>query len=153
MKVSSLNQLAALSGHFHFEVHMTVRLLKPYNQRPANALATFDASVEAGLIAANKASADLTGGFKYFVPRPGPMLQSKQIAVGSVTLKMEERTTVTLPEGQVLLIEGQPGTVGEASRAGTTDKWTIGAYGLPQIGPYAGVQKVTITCTLGEITA
>ena len=62
---------------------MTIRLLKPYAQRPFNAIATFDASVEAGLIAAGRASADLTGGIKYFLPRPVLVLQLKQIAVGS----------------------------------------------------------------------
>jgi len=50
---------------------MTIRLLKLYAQRPVNAITTFPASVEAGLIAAGKATADLTGGVHYFAPRSG----------------------------------------------------------------------------------
>ena len=50
---------------------MTIRLLKPYAQRPVGAIATFDASTEAAMIDAKMASADLTGGFEHFVPRPG----------------------------------------------------------------------------------
>ena len=50
---------------------MTVRLLKPYAQRPAGAIASFDPSTEAGMIESKQASADLTGGFEYFLPRPG----------------------------------------------------------------------------------
>jgi hypothetical protein len=132
---------------------MTVRLLKPYAQRPANSLATFDASVEAGLIAANKASTDLTGGFKYFVPRPGLALQSKQIAVGSVTLKTEEQTTVLLPEGQVLLVTGAASTVGAVARTGSSDTWIVGTGALAQIGPYAGLQKFSLTCDSGSVAA
>jgi len=132
---------------------MTVRLLKPYAQRPANALATFDASIEAGLIGASQASADLTGGVKYFVPRPGLTLQSKQIAVGSVTLKMEEQTTILLPEGQVLLVTGAALTVGAISRSGSSDTWAVGAGALPQIGPYVGMQKFLMTCDSGGIFA
>ena len=130
---------------------MTIRLLTPYAQRPFNAITTFDASVEAGLIAAGKASADLTGGVRYFAPRPGLVLQSKQVAVGTVSLNFEEQTTVTLPEGQVLLITGAASTVGAASRVGTSDSWVIGAGALPAIGPYAGAQNILIQCTTGSI--
>lgn len=132
---------------------MTVRLLKPYAQRPYNAIATFDASTEAGLIAAGQASADLTGGVRYFMPHPGLPLQSKQVAVGKVTLKMEEQVTVTLPEGQVLLIVGAAGTTAAAARIGTSDTWAIAAGALPAIGPYAGTQKIQVTCTAGSIDA
>jgi hypothetical protein len=141
------------AGGFLFEVHMTVRLLKPYAQRPANAIATFDASVEAGLISANQASADLTGGVKYFVPRPGLALQSKQIAVGAVALKMEEQTTVVLPEGQVLLVTGAASTVGTVARSGSSDTWVVGVGALAPIGPYAGTHKFSLTCDSGSIVA
>lgn len=137
---------------------MTVRLLKPYAQRPFNAIATFDASVEAGLIAAGQASADLTGGVQYFVPRPGLTLQSKQVAVGTVRLKMEERATATLPEGQVLLVTGgaaSAGTVQRLDSAGAPlgSPIAVIAGTLPPIGPFAGTQQFQITCTAGNIDA
>lgn len=132
---------------------MTIRLLTPYAQRPFNAITTFDASVEAGLIAAGKASANLAGGVRFYAQRPGLALQSKQIAVGTVSLNFEEQTTVTLPEGQVLLITGGAGTVGAASRVGTSDAWVIGVGALANIGPYAGIQDILITCTTGSLVA
>ncbi|OEZ90712.1 hypothetical protein [Duganella phyllosphaerae] len=132
---------------------MTIRLLKPYAQRPVNAITTFPASVEAGLIAAGKATADLTGGVQYFAPRPGLVLQAKQIAVGTVALQAEEQTTVTLPEGQVLLVTGAASTVGSVSRAGSADTWAVAAGALAAIGPYAGPQRLSIACITGAITA
>lgn len=132
---------------------MTIRLLKPYAQRPINAIATFDASVEAGLVAAGRASEDLTGGIRYFIPRPGLPLQLKQAAFGSVQLKMEEQTTLRIPEGQVLLVTGAAGTVGSVTRVGTSDSWSVGAGSLPAIGPFAGSEQFLITCTTGSIEA
>lgn len=132
---------------------MTVRLLKPYVGRPAGAITSvLDASTEAGLIAAGQASADLTAGVKYYVPKPGLARQAKQIATGSVSLKIEEQCVCTLPEGQVLKITGGTGAVGEATRAGTSDKWAIGA-GTITIGPYSGAQRIPITCSAGSIDA
>lgn len=130
---------------------MTIRLLKPYAQRPVNAITTFAASVEAGLIAAGQASADLTGGVPFFAPKPGLVLQVKQIAVGSVVLQMEEQTTLTLPEGQVLMVTGAASTVGAAIRVGSAEAWSIGAGPLAAIGPYKGAQTFVITCTTGSI--
>jgi hypothetical protein len=133
---------------------MTVRLLKPYAGRPVNAVTSaLDASTEAGLIAAGQATTDLAGGIKYFVPRPDLAIQPKVVAVGSISLKMEEQARCTLPEGQVLLITGAAGAVGEATRAGSADKWAIAAGALPQIGPFAGTQKILITCTTGGVDA
>lgn len=85
---------------------MTIRLLKQYAQRPVNAITTCPVSVEAGLIAAGKATANLTGGVQYFAPRPGLVLQAKQVAVGMVEMRAEEPATVNLPQSQVLLITG-----------------------------------------------
>ncbi|KQQ32001.1 hypothetical protein ASF61_16845 [Duganella sp. Leaf126] len=127
--------------------------MKPYAQRPANAIVTFDAGVEVGLIAAGKATADLTGGVRYFMPRPGLVLQAKQVAVGAVALQAEEQTTITLPEGQVLLISAAASTAGAVSRAGSSDTWSVAAGALAPIGPYAGMQRFLITCTTGAIAA
>ena len=132
---------------------MTIRLLTPYAQRPFNAITTFDASVEAGLIAAGKASADLTGGVMFYAPKPGPTLQSKQVAVGSVSLNLEEQSVVTLPEGQVLLINGSSGADGAASRIGSADTWSVGVGDLAAIGPYADTQAILVKCTVGSIVA
>ena len=136
---------------------MTVRLLKPYAQRPVGAIATFDASTEAGMIEAKLASADLTGGFEYFLPRPGLKLQVPQIAVGSIMLRDAEQAPVLLPEGQVLNVIGAPGTAGKIQRlnpAGgfsSVQSWTIGADALPVIGPYAGQQRFLVMCTVGRL--
>lgn len=133
---------------------MTVKLLKPYGWRPAGAITgTLDASTEAALIAAGKATADLTGGTRYFQKKPGVVVQPKVVAVGAISLKMEEQATCELPEGQVLKITGGAGAVGEATRAGSTDKWVIGAGALPPIGPFSGTQRIPITCTAGGIDA
>nr|WP_315253177.1 SGNH/GDSL hydrolase family protein [uncultured Duganella sp.] len=133
---------------------MTVKLLKPYGWRPAGAIiSTLDASTEAALIAAGKATADLTGGTRYFQKKPGVAVQPKVVAVGAISLQMEEQATCELPEGQVLKIIGGAGAVGEATRAGSVDKWTIGAGALPPIGPFSGTQKILITCAAGSIDA
>ena len=71
------NPIGRRKRPFSFEAHITIRLLTPDAQRPFNAITTFDASVEAGLIAAGKASADLTGGVRYFAPSAGLALRSK----------------------------------------------------------------------------
>lgn len=138
---------------------MTVRLLKPYAQRPVGAIATFDASTEAGMIEAKQASADLTGGFEYFLPRPGLKLQVSQIAVGSLTLGPAEQAPAVLPEGQALNVSGIAGTVGKVHRLNPTggnaplQTWTIGAGALAQIGPYAGLQHFLVTCSTGSVEA
>ncbi|QOU72922.1 hypothetical protein JAB4_023750 [Janthinobacterium sp. HH102] len=138
---------------------MTVRLLKPYAQRPVGAIATFDASTEAGMIEAKQASADLTGGFEYFLPRPGMKLQVPQIAVGSLTLRPAEQAPAVLPEGQVLNVSGIAGTVGKVHRLDPTggntplQSWTIGAGALAPIGGYAGEQRFLLTCSAGIIDA
>ncbi|MGV8870688.1 MAG: hypothetical protein ACOH2S_27585, partial [Janthinobacterium svalbardensis] len=139
---------------------MTVRLLKPYAQRPAGAIATFEASTEAGMIASGQASANLTGGFEYFIPRPGLRLQAAQIAVGSLTLRAAEQAPVLLPEGQVLNISGSAGTAGVIYRldpvlGGTNSlqSWAIGTGALAQIGPYAGLQRFLVTCSAGRVDA
>lgn len=138
---------------------MTVRLLKPYAQRPVGAIATFDASTEAGMIEAKQASADLTGGFEYFLPRPGLKLQVPQIAVGSLTLRPAEQAPAVLPEGQVLNVSGIAGTVGKVHRLDPTggntplQSWVVGAGVLAPIGPYAGEQRFLLTCTTGAVQA
>ena len=136
---------------------MTVRLLKPYAQRPAGAIATFDASTEAGMIEAKQASADLTGGFEYFLPRPGLKLQVPQIAVGSLSLRPAEQAPAVLPEGQVLNVSGGLGTVGKVHRLdpdggiAPLQTWTIGTGALAPIGPYSGQQRFLMTCSKGSV--
>lgn len=136
---------------------MTVRLLKPYAQRPVGAIATFDASTEAGMIEAKQASADLTGGFEYFLPRPGLKLQVPQIAVGSLTLRPAEQAPAVLPEGQVLNVSGIAGTVGKVHRLDPTggntplQSWVVGAGVLAPIGPYVGEQRFLATCSTGSV--
>lgn len=136
---------------------MTVRLLKPYAQRPVGAIATFDASTEAGMIEAKQASADLTGGFEYFLPRPGLKLQVPQIAVGSLTLRPAEQAPAVLPEGQVLNVSGIAGTVGKVYRLDPTggntplQSWVVGPGALAPIGAYAGEQRFLVTCSTGSI--
>ncbi|MDH6157421.1 SGNH/GDSL hydrolase family protein [Janthinobacterium sp. CG_23.4] len=139
---------------------MTVRLLKPYAQRPVGAIATFEASTEAGMIASGQASANLTGGFEYFIPRPGLRLQAVQIAVGSLTLRAAEQAPVLLPEGQVLNISGSAGTAGVVYRldpvlGGTNSlqSWPVGAGALAPIGPYAGEQQFLVACSVGSVAA
>lgn len=136
---------------------MTIRLLKPYAQRPVGAIATFDASTEAAMIAASQASADLTGGFEYFLPRPGLRLQAPQIAVGSLTLRAAEQAPVPLPEGQVLNVFGSTGTTGKVNRLdpvggnAVLQSWAVGAGSQLPIGPYAGQQRFVVTCSTGSI--
>ena len=136
---------------------MTIRLLKPYAQRPVGAIATFDASTEAAMIAASQASADLTGGFEYFLPRPGLRLQAPQIAVGSLTLRAAEQAPVPLPEGQVLNVFGSIGTTGKVNRLdpvggnAVLQSWAVGAGSQLLIGPYAGQQRFVVTCATGSI--
>lgn len=138
---------------------MTVRLLKPYAQRPAGAIASFDPSTEAGMIESKQASADLTGGFEYFLPRSGLKLQVSQIAVGSLTLGPAEQAPAVLPEGQVLNVSGIAGTVGKVHRLDPTggntplQSWVVGASALAPIGPYAGEQRFLLTCTTGAVQA
>ncbi|OFJ47854.1 hypothetical protein BA896_001405 [Janthinobacterium lividum] len=137
---------------------MTVRLLKPYAQRPVGAIAAFDASTEAGMIEAKQASADLTGGFEYFLPRPGLKLQVQQIAVGSLSLRAAEQAPAVLPEGQVLNVSGSVGAVGKVHRldpAGGNaplQSWAVGSGALAPIGAFAGEQRFLVTCSAGNVT-
>ena len=138
---------------------MTIRLLKPYAQRPVGAIATFDASTEAAMIDAKMASADLTGGFEYFVPRPGLRLESPQIAVGTLSLRAAEQAPVLLPEGQVLNVVGVPGAAGKVNRldpasgSATLQTWVVGATALSPIGPFVGQQRFVVKCSTGVIIA
>ncbi|PHV14915.1 hypothetical protein CSQ90_21955, partial [Janthinobacterium sp. BJB303] len=138
---------------------MTVRLLKPYAQRPAGAIATFGASIEAGMIEAKIASADLTGGIEYFITRPGLRLQVQQIAVGKLTLRAAEQAPALLPEGQVLYVSGAAGALGKVHRldpegdSTLLQTWTIGTGALAPIGPYSGQQRFLITCSIGSVDA
>lgn len=50
---------------------MTIRLLCHYGKYPANAIVTLDAGTEAGLVLANQATTNTTGGVPY-VPTPEP---------------------------------------------------------------------------------
>jgi hypothetical protein len=66
--------------------------------------------------------------------------------------------TINLSEGQVLNIYGVVGTAGVAYRldpvlGGTNSlqSWTIGAGALAQIGPYAGLQRFLVTCSVGRV--
>lgn len=137
---------------------MTIRLLKPYAQRPVGAIATFDASIEAGMIEAKMASADLAGGFEYFIPRPRLKLQVPQIAVGTMSLRAAEQAPITLPEGQALNVRGVVGTVGKVYRldpsggSASLQSWVIGAFSLSPIGPFVGQQRFLIVCSLGSVS-
>ncbi|KAB0331765.1 SGNH/GDSL hydrolase family protein [Janthinobacterium sp. PLB04] len=138
---------------------MTVRLLKPYAQRPVGAIATFDASTEAAMIEAGQASANLAGGFEYFLPRPGLPLQSPQVAVGSLSLLSAEQSRLVLPEGQVLNVSGGAGSVGRVHRLDPVDgftqvqSWVVGDGKLAPIGPFSGQQRFLVNCTSGSVTA
>lgn len=111
------------------------------------------------MIEAKQASADLTGGFEYFLPRPGLKLQVPQIAVGSLSLRAAEQAPAVLPEGQVLYVSGGMGTAGKVHRldlAGSNtplQSWAIGAGMLAPIGPYAGDQRFLVTCSTGSVEA
>ena len=66
--------------------------------------------------------------------------------------------TISLPEGQVLNISGSVGTAGVVYRldpvlGGTNSlqSWAIGAGALAQIGPYAGLQRFLVTCSVGRV--
>ena len=68
--------------------------------------------------------------------------------------------TISLPEGQVLNISGSVGTAGVVYRldpvlGGTNSlqSWAIGAGALAQIGPYAGLQRFLVTCSVGRVDA
>jgi hypothetical protein len=66
--------------------------------------------------------------------------------------------TITLSEGQVLNISGSVGTVGVVYRldpvlGGTNSlqSWAIGAGALATIGPFAGLQRFLVTCSVGSV--
>jgi hypothetical protein len=68
--------------------------------------------------------------------------------------------TITLHEGKALTLNGAAGAAGIAylldpvlGGTNSTRSWAIGAGALPQIGPFAGTQKILITCTAGSIDA
>ena len=70
------------------------------------------------------------------------------------------KRVITLPEGQVLNISGSVGTAGVVYRldpvlGGTNSlqSWAIGAGALAQIGPYAGLQRFLVTCSVGRVDA
>jgi hypothetical protein len=74
---------------------MTIKLLCGRGKFPAGAIVTLDAGTEAGLIAANQASADLTGGMKYVEPR---MVEALSLVYGTdgkpVSLASRPRMTI-----------------------------------------------------------
>lgn len=66
--------------------------------------------------------------------------------------------TINLPEGQALTITGAANTTGVAylldlvlGGTNSVKSWPITAGTLPQIGPYAGAQKVQIVCSAGSV--
>lgn len=66
--------------------------------------------------------------------------------------------TIALPEGKVLLLKGAAGTVGVAYRldqalGGTNSlqSWAVRSGALDPLGPYEGMSKFLITCTVGSI--
>ena len=132
---------------------MTIRLLCAYDKYPANAIVTLDAGTEAGLIAAQQATATLTGGAVFYAPVAVSQSPQTLVGGGKASLKGGEQTTIPLPEGQALTITGAAGTVGVASLLNSALTWAIGAGALAQIGPYAGTQRVLITCSAGSIEA
>lgn len=139
---------------------MTIRLLCAYGKYPANAIVTLDAATEAGLVSSKQASLNTVGGEVYFsdviAPAPVPAMAGGQ----PVALSSGERTTITLPEGQVLNVSGAAGAAGVVYRldpvlGGTNSlqSWTIGAGALVQIGHYAGLQRFLVTCSVGRVDA
>lgn len=111
------------------------------------------------MIAAMTATADLTGGFEYFIPRPGLRLEAPQIAVGSLSLRAAEQAPVFLPEGQVLNVIGAAGAVGKVNRLDPAggpsilQSWVVGTGALAVIGPFVGQQRFQVTCSVGSIVA
>lgn len=86
------------------------------------------------------------------------------IGTGSAALKQSPFTVgagkqraAILQEGQALIVTGAAGTTGTVQRldaAGAIlQSWTIGYGTLPQIGPYAGVQRFLISCSAGSVDA
>ncbi|MDC8756256.1 hypothetical protein [Janthinobacterium fluminis] len=71
-----------------------------------------------------------------------------------------KKRVVTLPEGQALTITGAANTTGVAylldpaqGGASSSQSWPIGAGALATIGPFAGQQRVLVTCSVGSIEA
>ncbi|MYM25776.1 hypothetical protein GTP46_24415 [Duganella sp. FT135W] len=136
---------------------MTVRLLCAHGRYPQNAIVTLSSATEAGLVAAQMASADLTGGVPFFY-RIIPSPPVAALAGGAVSLRTNEQATVSVPEGQQLLVTGGAAAGGAVQRLDAFDVPTGAAVPvtpgkLPAFGPYSGTQKLLITCTAGTIDA
>lgn len=63
---------------------MTIRLLCAYSTYPVNAIVTLDAATEAGLVAANIASTNLSGGVAYVAPAVPNQLSNAQVVKDGV---------------------------------------------------------------------
>lgn len=76
------------------------------------------------------------------------------------TIAAGQEQTLSIQEGQSLNIAGVAGTAGVAylldpalGGRNSTKSWPIGTGALAQIGPYAGTQRVLITCSVGSVEA
>ncbi|MGK5020750.1 SGNH/GDSL hydrolase family protein [Janthinobacterium sp. LB2P10] len=68
--------------------------------------------------------------------------------------------TISLPEGQVLTVTGAPGATGvvyllDPVLGGTNSlqSWAVVSGALAPIGPYAGEQRLLVTCSAGSVIA
>lgn len=136
---------------------MTIRLLCAYGKFPTNAIVTLDAATEAGLVANKDASFNTAGGDVFFLDVVASAPVPAQAGGQPVTLKIGERTAITVPEGQTLNLTGGSLAVGVVQRVtaeGTIlQSWPVGAGAAPPIGPYAGQQRFLVKCSSGSLAA
>lgn len=132
---------------------MTIRLLTRWNDLDANTITTQDAATEAGLIAANMATADLTGGVRRYRAASGPSVApldpGQQASVGG-----SEQLPITVPARCRLFVTGSAGADGslDVLHAGTdvADQTIKIASGPSVVGPFPDERRVRVASNSGR---
>lgn len=80
------------------------------------------------------------------------------VSTQSIRVIPNSPALISLPEGQAVTVTGAPASTGTVQRldsagAALGSPMAIGAGALPQIGPFAGSQKILLNCAAGSIDA
>jgi hypothetical protein len=134
---------------------MTIRLLDHWNGFDANDIVTTDAATEAGLVAAKRATTDLTSGVVRYadVAAAGAVSSAQQ---QFMALKWQQRGTIDIPAGTMLRVDAADGgapTIQLTSADGlqVLDRRLTPA---PQsFGPFSIPMKAKISANGGPVAA
>lgn len=133
---------------------MTIRLLTRWNDLDANTITTQDAATEAGLIAANMATSDLTGGVRRYRAAGGPSSAPVDAGQQPASIAGSEQQQISVPPRCRLFISGGAGADGTAElmRIGSDQvEQSIKIVAGPNVfGPFADERRIRVSSNTGR---